>query len=261
MERQSMQAVILAGGLGTRIAEETDSRPKPLVEIGGLPILVHIMNIYSAYGINDFIICAGYKSYLIKEFFANYLVHTSDCTFALATGEVEVHRTRAKPWKVTVVDTGLNSMTGGRLKYVAEYIKSETFCFTYGDGLANINIQNLIEFHRSHGGLATVTAVTPPGRFGVVELSKESTRVVSFSEKRSSEVGSINGGFFVLDKRCLEYIDGEDTVWEEKPLRDLAKFGQLYAYKHDGFWQPMDTVREKRYLEELWNSGDAPWLM
>lgn len=253
-----MKAIILAGGLGTRLSEETALRPKPMVEIGGKPILWHIMKLYSSHGINDFIICCGYKGYVIKEYFANYFLHTSDVTFDLTNNELMVHEKRAEPWKVTLVDTGDNSMTGGRLARVAKYIKNESeFCFTYGDGVGDIDITATIAFHRSHGKKATLTATYPPGRFGALAIREK--QVLSFKEKPKGDGGMINGGFFVLSPEVLNYIDGDDSVWEQYPLNQLASEGQLMAYEHEGFWQPMDTLRDKIHLEELWQSNNAPW--
>lgn len=253
-----MKAVILAGGLGSRISEETNLKPKPMVEIGGKPILWHIMKIYSAHGVTDFIICCGYKGYVIKEYFANYFLHMSDVTFDMAHNTMEVHQKHAEPWRVTLVDTGENSMTGGRLKRVADYVKDEpAFCFTYGDGVADIDITSSIELHRSHGRLATVTAVQPPGRYGA--LRQTGQRVEGFTEKPRGDGGLISGGFFVLSPRCIDRIAGDATSWEAEPLSGLAADGELMAYEHTGFWQPMDTLREKNLLEELWSSGRAPW--
>lgn len=253
-----MKAVILAGGLGTRISEETHLKPKPMIEIGGKPILWHIMKIYSAHGVNDFVICCGYRGYVIKEYFANYFLHNSDVTFCMASNTMEVHRRHAEPWRVTVVDTGEHTMTGGRLKRVAEYIESEdAFCFTYGDGLSDVNIADSIRFHREHGKLATVTAVQPPGRYGALQLSGQV--VEGFMEKPRGDGGLINGGFFVLSPKCIDRIAGDMTGWEYEPLVDLAQDGELMAYVHDGFWQPMDTLRDKNQLEALWASGKAPW--
>ena len=253
-----MKAVILAGGLGTRISEETHLKPKPMIEIGGKPLLWHIMKNYSSHGINDFIICCGYKGYLIKEYFANYFLHMSDVTFDMLNNKMIVHQQHADPWKVTLVDTGENTMTGGRLKRIVEYIKKDnSFCFTYGDGLANVNITASIEFHHSHGKLATVTAVQPPGRFGALTIEKN--RVNGFTEKPPGESGLINGGFFVLSPECLSRIESDDTSWELEPLTGLALDGELMAFKHDGFWQPMDTLREKILLEKLWLANKAPW--
>lgn len=253
-----MKCVILAGGLGTRLSEETVRIPKPMVEIGGFPMLWHIMKIYSAHNINDFIICLGYRGYVIKEYFANYYLHSSDVSFDLRSGEMEVHRTASEPWRVTLVDTGQHSMTGGRLARVMPFLKDdEAFCLTYGDGVGDVDISALIDFHRGHGKLATVTAVPPPRRFGQLRL--DGSRVSDFSEKPIGEGGLINGGFFVLSPDVGRYLDGDQTVWEQKPLRQLAENDELCAYEHRGFWQPMDTVRERQELEELWLAGDAPW--
>jgi glucose-1-phosphate cytidylyltransferase len=253
-----MKAVILAGGLGTRISEETHLKPKPMIEIGGKPILWHILKLYSTYGVNDFVICCGYKGYLIKEYFANYFLHMSDVTFDMSTNTMEVHEQKAEPWRVTLVDTGENTMTGGRLKRVASYVdKEEAFCFTYGDGLADVDIAGGIAFHRAHGKLATVTAVQPPGRYGALALDGE--RVNGFTEKPRGDGGRINGGFFVLSPKVLAQIEGDQTSWEQGPLERLAAGGELMAFEHDGFWQPMDTLREKNHLEDLWRSGAAPW--
>lgn len=253
-----MKAVILAGGIGTRIAEETHLKPKPMVEIGGKPILWHILKIYSAHGIHDFIICLGYKGYLIKEYFANYFLHTSDVTFDMRNNKMQVHHNEAEPWHVTLVDTGENTMTGGRLKQVASYLDADdNFCFTYGDGVADIDIRKLVAFHKKQETLATVTAVQPPGRFGA--LSLDGTRISSFREKQNENAGWVSGGFFVLSPKVMDMIDGDQTIWEQAPLQNLAAKGQLAAYLHRGFWQPMDTLRDKQMLEELWNSGQAPW--
>lgn len=253
-----MKAVILAGGLGTRISEETHLRPKPMIEIGGMPILWHIMKIYSHYGINDFIICCGYKGYMIKEYFANYFLHMSDITFDLASNSMEVHRRTAEPWKVTLVDTGTDTMTGGRLKRVADHIDDDQpFCFTYGDGVADVNIHKELAFHRAHGKQATIMATYPPGRFGALDIQKG--QVHSFKEKPRGDGSLINGGFFILSKPALALIEGDHTVWEGKPLETLADQGELMAYPHEGFWQPMDTLRDKVLLEDLWSSGKAPW--
>lgn len=252
-----MKAVILAGGLGTRLAEETDIRPKPMVSIGGRPILWHIMKIYSHYGINDFVVCLGYKGYYIKEYFANYFLHMSDVTFDMSTNSVEVHRAKAEPWRVTLVDTGDDTMTGGRLKRVATYLDDEPFCFTYGDGVADLDITALIAFHRKQQCLATLTAVRPPGRFGVVNLREE--RVTGFREKPEGIDSWINGGFFVLSPEVINYIVDDQTVWEREPLEQLAREGQLAAFSHNGFWQPMDTLRDKLYLQKLWDQGEPPW--
>ena len=255
-----MKAVILAGGLGTRISEETHVKPKPMVEIGGRPILWHIMKMYSAHGVNDFIICCGYKGYVIKEYFANYFLHMSDVTFDMAKNQMEVHQRHAEPWRVTLVDTGDDTMTGGRLKRVASYVKEEeAFCFTYGDGVADVDISALIAFHRKHGKLATVTAVQPPGRYGALKM--EDDLVAGFTEKPRGDGGLINGGFFVLSPKVLPLIEADHISWEMEPLESLAKGGDLMAFKHAGFWQPMDTLREKRMLESLWETGKAPWRM
>ena len=252
-----MKAVILAGGLGTRLSEETSLRPKPMVEIGGKPVLWHVMKVYSAHGINDFVICLGYKGYLIKEYFSNYFLHTSDVTVDLRNNSIDIHRTAAEPWKVTLVDTGQETMTGGRLKRVAQYVQDEDFCFTYGDGVGDIDITRLVSFHRAHGGLATLTATQPPGRFGALVFDGD--RVTNFQEKPEGDGGWINGGFFVLSPRVLDYIDGDSTVWEREPVQRLADEGNLTAYRHPGFWQPMDTLRDKNHLEDLWAKGNAPW--
>jgi len=251
------KAVILAGGLGSRISEESELRPKPMIEIGGKPILWHIMKIYSEHGITDFVVCAGYKSFVIKEFFANYYIHMADFTFDLAENSITVHRAAAEPWRVTVVDTGLDTMTGGRIKRVAPYLGDEVFCATYGDGVADVDIRALVAFHRAHGRAATVTAVRPPGRFGALEL--DGGAVTGFVEKPAGDGGWINGGFFVFSPAVLDYIEGDATVLEEGPLRRLASAGELMAFHHDGFWQPMDTLRDKRQLEALWERGAAPW--
>jgi glucose-1-phosphate cytidylyltransferase len=253
-----MKAVILAGGLGTRISEETHIKPKPMIEIGGKPILWHILKLYSAHGINEFIICCGYKGYIIKEYFANYFLHMSDVTFDMQKNEMQVHQRNAEPWKVTLVDTGEDTLTGGRLKRVESYIKDEeAFCFTYGDGVADVDISALVKFHQSHGKIATVTAVQPPGRYGA--LSLENQLVKGFSEKPKGDGGKINGGFFVLSPDCLKYIDNDQSSWEGAPLMQIASENQLMAFEHEGFWQPMDTLREKNLLESLWESGKAPW--
>ncbi len=253
-----MKAVILAGGLGTRIGEETAVRPKPMVEIGGMPILWHIMKIYAAAGITEFVICLGYKGYVIKEFFANYFLHTSDVTVDLAKNSVEVHHSRSEPWRITLVETGVDVMTGGRLGAIRPYLaEGEPFCFTYGDGVADISITDLIAFHRSHGKRATITSVAPPGRFGVLEF--EGDLVSNFREKPAGDGAQINGGFFVADPSVLDLVTGPDTIWEREPLEALAASRQLAAYRHDGFWQPMDTLRDKLLLEDLWKSGRAPW--
>jgi glucose-1-phosphate cytidylyltransferase len=255
-----LKAVILAGGLGTRISEETHLKPKPMVEVGGKPILWHVMKIYSAHGINDFIICCGYKGYLIKEYFANYFLHMSDVTFDMEHNSMQVHHRKAEPWRVTLVDTGEQTLTGGRLKRVGSYLTGEeSFCFTYGDGVGSVDITRLTQFHRSHGRLATVTAVQPPGRYGALEM--EGSLVRGFIEKPRGDGGWINGGFFVLAPKCLDYIAGDAMAWEDDPLSGLARSGQLMAYEHRGFWQPMDTLRDKNQLEHLWASGTAPWKL
>jgi glucose-1-phosphate cytidylyltransferase len=253
-----LKAVILAGGLGTRIAEESDSKPKPMVEVGGRPLLWHIMKGYAHHGIKDFVICLGYKGYVIKEFFFNYYRHMSDLKIDLGKGGHEVLNSQSEDWTVSLVDTGADTMTGGRLKRIASYVANDTFCLTYGDGLADIDITREIAFHRTHGKLATVAAVQPPGRFGVLRLD-ETSAVTSFEEKPRDEVGWINGGFFVLEPKALDYIEGDATSWEQAPLRDLAHDGQLAAFDHSGFWQACDTLRDKRELERLWDSGKAPW--
>ena len=255
----SMKSVILAGGYGTRLSEETGVRPKPMVEIGGRPILWHIMKIYSAHGINDFIICCGYKGHVIKEYFANYFLHMSDVTFDLRNNKMEVHQNGAEPWRVTVVDTGDGTMTGGRLKRVKDYIGYETFCMSYGDGVSNVDIKRLINFHREQKTLATLTAVQPPGRFGTFTLAQEQTKISRFREKPREEGAWINGGFFVLEPEVMDYITGDSTVWEQEPLQELAQDGLLAAYRHHGFWQNMDTLRDKNVLEQLWQSGEPPW--
>ena len=253
-----MKAVILAGGLGTRISEETSFKPKPMIEIGGKPILWHIMKIYSQHGINEFIICCGYKGYVIKEYFANYFLHQSDITFDMTNNEMKIHQERSEPWKVTLIDTGENTMTGGRLKRVKEYLDNdEPFCLTYGDGVADINISQLIKFHNTHGKLATLTSVFPQARFGSIEIEKD--KVKRFVEKPRGDGALINGGFFVLNTKIFNEIDGDNTIWEQEPLSNLANKGELMAFKHDGFWQPMDTLRDKIFLEELWGSNKAPW--
>ncbi|MCD6489606.1 MAG: glucose-1-phosphate cytidylyltransferase [Thermodesulfobacterium sp.] len=253
-----MKVVILAGGFGTRLSEETHLKPKPMVEIGGKPILWHIMKIYSAYGFNEFIICLGYKGYMIKEFFANYFLYMADVTIDLTNNNIEVHNAKAEPWKVTLVDTGLYTQTGGRIKRIQPYIGNETFMLTYGDGVADVNVKELLEFHERHGKYATVTAVQPPGRFGGLILNG-GEKVLAFKEKPKGDGAWINGGFFVLEPEIFDYIEGDDTPWEREPLEALAKEGQLMAYKHRRFWQCMDTLRDKNYLEKLWNSGKAPW--
>lgn len=252
-----MKAVILAGGYGTRISEETHLKPKPMIEIGGKPILWHIMKIYSTYGINDFIVCLGYKGYLVKEYFANYYLHQSNVTFDMEDNSMKVHQNTAEPWKVTLVDTGEKTMTGGRLKRISRYLDERDFCFTYGDGVANVDISKLIKFHNEQGTLATVTTVQPPGRFGSIDLNGH--KIQKFEEKPQGNGSWISGGFFVLSPRVLNYIDGDGCVWERESLQQLAKEGQLSAFIHEGFWQPMDTLRDKVRLEELWNADQAPW--
>ncbi|VVN69258.1 Glucose-1-phosphate cytidylyltransferase [Pseudomonas fluorescens] len=253
-----MKAVILAGGLGTRLSEETSTRPKPMVEIGGKPILWHIMKMYSAHGINDFIICCGYKGYVIKEYFANYFLHMSDVTFNMRDNTMQVHDKRAEAWSVTLVDTGDDSMTGGRLRRVADYVKDEeSFCFTYGDGVGDIDISASIAFHKQHGKAATLTATYPPGRFGALDIRQG--QVLNFKEKPKGDGAMINGGFFVLNPEVLDYITDDSSVWEQEPLMNLAAENRLMAFEHQGFWQPMDTLRDKHHLEDLWTSGKAPW--
>ena len=253
-----MKAVILAGGLGTRISEETHLKPKPMIEIGGRPMLWHIMKIFSAHGVRDFVICCGYKGYVIKEYFANYFLHMSDVTFDMEHNQMEVHQHKADPWRVTLIDTGEETLTGGRLKRVADYVKNEeAFCFTYGDGLADVDITREIEFHRQHGKLATIVAVQPPGRYGALQMNGD--LVAEFTEKPRYDGNLINGGFFVLSPKCLDLIDGDQSSWESEPLVQLATSNQLMAFAHNGFWQPMDTLREKNLLEDLWASGKAPW--
>jgi len=252
-----MKAVILAGGYGTRIAEETHLKPKPMVEIGGKPVLWHIMKIYSAYGINDFVICCGYKGYVIKEYFANYALHVSDVTFDMRANRMDVHQSSAEPWSVTLIDTGYATGTGGRLRRVREYVGSDDFCFTYGDGVSDVDIAKLVAFHKSKRTIATVTATQPPGRFGV--LTMNDAKITSFEEKPQGDGGWVNGGYFVLSPKAIDYIDGDDTVWEREPMERLAKDGNLSAYVHRGFWQPLDTLRDKNLLNELWDSGTAPW--
>lgn len=253
-----MKAVILAGGLGTRIAEETVVRPKPMIEVGGFPVIWHILKIYSHFGINDFIVCLGYKGYIIKEYFSNYFLHTSDVTFDLQKNQMEVHERHAEPWRVTLVDTGETTMTGGRVRRVRSHLADEEiFCLTYGDGLSNVNVQSLIAFHREQGTLATLTAAQPPGRFGALDL--DGRRVKSFQEKPPGDGAWINGGFLVMSPRAIDLIEGDDSVLEREVLESLARSGQLSAYQHRGFWQPMDTMRDKTYLEDLWSSGKAPW--
>ena len=252
-----MKVVILAGGTGTRLAEETAVRPKPMVEIGDRPILWHIMKIYSSHGLHDFVICLGYRGYMIKEYFANYYLHTSDVTFDIAGNRIEVHESAAEPWRVTLIDTGANTMTGGRLQRVLPYVGDDDFCFTYGDGVADVDVGRLVDFHREQGTIATVTAVQPVGRFGSMRIDE--TRVTEFSEKPAGDGAWINGGFFVVSPRVESYLEGDETVWEEEPLRRLAAEGQLSSFRHTGFWQPMDTLREKHRLADLWECGEAPW--
>jgi glucose-1-phosphate cytidylyltransferase len=253
-----MKAVILAGGLGTRLSEETSARPKPMVEVGGKPMLWHIMKMYSHHGINDFVICCGYRGYVIKEYFANYYLHTSDVTYDMRTNSVEVHEQRAEPWRVTLVDTGESTMTGGRLRRVAEFVKDEElFCFTYGDGVSDVDISETIAFHRNHKKLATLTAIYPPGRFGVLDI--DDGLVKSFNEKPKGDGAMINGGFFVLSPRAIQYISSDTTIWEQEPLNALSREGQLMAYEYQGFWHSMDTLRDKLHLEDLWTNGSAPW--
>ncbi len=252
-----MKVVLLAGGLGTRISEESHLKPKPMIEIGGRPILWHIMKIYSKYGLNDFVICCGYKSYVIKEYFANYFLHLSDVTFDLKNNKMEVHHNDSEPWKVTLVDTGEDTMTGGRIKRVRKYLGEEDFCLTYGDGLADIDLPKLLEFHKAHGGLATLTAAQPPGRFGALGLN--GNLIESFKEKPMGDGNWINGGFFVLNPKVIDLISDDTTVWEKEPLEKLAEAKQLHAFKHSGFWQPMDTLRDKNHLEDLWQKNKAPW--
>lgn len=253
-----MKVVILAGGYGTRISEESHLKPKPMIEIGGKPILWHIMKIFSHYGLHDFVICLGYKGYVIKEYFSNYFLHMSDVTYCMRENRMEVHQKYAEPWKITLVDTGETTMTGGRLKRIRQFIDNETFCFTYGDGLADINIQTLIDFHKKNGKKATLTAIQPPGRFGALHLD-ERNNVNVFKEKPIGDGGWVNGGFFILDPEVFEYIDDDTTIWEESPLQKLASEQELLAYQHPGFWQAMDTLRDKNYLEELWKKQNAPW--
>jgi glucose-1-phosphate cytidylyltransferase len=252
-----VKVVILAGGIGSRISEESHLKPKPMIEIGGKPILWHIMKIYSSFGLNEFVICCGYKGYVIKEYFANYFLHNSDVTFDMSKNEMVVHQNKAEAWKVTLVDTGDQTMTGGRIKRIKDYVGAEDFCMTYGDGVANVNIRELLAFHKSQKGLATLTATKPPGRFGA--LSVDGGRIKSFLEKPQGDGNWINGGFFVLSPKIFDYIKGDETIWEREPLENLAHNGQLSAFCHDGFWQPMDTLRDKNLLEELWVSGQAPW--
>lgn len=252
-----MKCIILAGGLGTRLSEETTTKPKPMVEIGGRPLLWHIMKMYSSHGINEFVICAGYKGYVIKEYFANYYLHMSNITFDMTTNEMQVHENKAESWKVTIVDTGDDTMTGGRLLRVKNYVGDETFCFTYGDGVSNVNISKVIEFHKKKRKWATVTAVQPPGRFGALKM--DDTTITSFEEKPQGDGGYINGGFFVLEPKVFDLVDGDSDIWERKPMERLAECRQIEAYTHNGFWHPMDTLRDKNYLDELWQSDKAPW--
>ena len=252
-----MKCVIIAGGYGTRISEETDLKPKPMIEIGGMPILWHIMKIYSAHNINDFIICCGYKGYMIKEYFANYFLHMSDVTIDVKNNKMEVHKKSAEPWKITLVDTGLETMTGGRIKKIKNYVKNETFCFTYGDGLSNVNLTDLINFHHRKKTLATVTAIQPAGKYGALGVEKD--KVSNFAEKPAGDGNWINGGYFVLESGVFDYIQDDSTIWEREPLEKLSKKSQLSAYKHRGFWYSVDTLRDKKHVESLWNSGKAPW--
>ncbi|MGV6806948.1 MAG: glucose-1-phosphate cytidylyltransferase [bacterium] len=254
-----MKAVILAGGYGTRISEESSIKPKPMVEIGGMPILWHIMKIYSSHGINDFVVCCGYKSHVIKNYFFNYHLNCSDVTFDLSNNGMEIHSHESEPWKVTLVETGEGTMTGGRLQRVSPYLDDEAFCFTYGDGVSDVNISELVNFHKSQGNLATLTAVQPPGRFGAFQLGSQSNKVPSFQEKPDGDGAWVNSGFFVLEPGVLDYIEGDSTVWEKGPLENLAEQGELNAFRHHGFWQPMDTLRDKHVLDDLWSGGNAPW--
>jgi glucose-1-phosphate cytidylyltransferase len=252
-----MKAVILAGGFGTRISEETDVKPKPMIEIGGMPLLWHIMKSYSSYGINEFVICCGYKGYVVKEYFANYFLHMSDVTFDMKNNKMEVNQKFAESWKVTLVDTGLNTMTGGRLKKIQKYLDNETFCFTYGDGLADIDLKKLINFHKKNNSFATLTAVQPPGKYGALNLKKN--KVTKFEEKPAGDGSWINGGFFVLEPEIFNYLKNDSTVWEKEPLEKMAKQNKVTAYKHSGFWQALDTLRDKNHLQSLWDSNKAPW--
>lgn len=252
-----MKVVILAGGIGSRLSEETVVKPKPMVEIGGRPIIWHIMKIYSSYGLDDFVICTGYKGYVLKEFFANYFLHSADVTFDICKGTVDILNSKSEPWKVTLIDTGENTMTGGRLKRIAQHLNGASFCMTYGDGLSNVNIEKLLQFHQSHGKLCTVTAARPAARFGALGLDGD--QVTHFKEKPIGDGGYINGGFFVLSPKCLDYIADDTSVWEDEPMSQLAKLGEMKAFVHDDFWQPMDTVRDRKQLESLWQSGKAPW--
>ncbi len=255
-----MKLVILAGGLGTRLSEETDIRPKPMVEIGGKPILWHIMNIYSYYGVNEFVVCLGYKGYLVKEYFANYFLHQSDVTIDLSNNQMKIHNTATENWKITLVDTGQDTLTGGRIKRIQKYVNDETFCLTYGDGVGNVEIDKLVAFHKKNGKLCTVTSVQPTGRFGVLNINDDE-RVESFFEKRQEDSGWINAGFFVCEPKIFDYIKGDSTIWERDPLEGLASDGQLMAFKHKGFWKPMDTLKDKQDLNELWSSGTAAWKL
>ena len=254
-----MKAVILAGGLGTRLSEETSIKPKPMVEVGGQPILWHILKIYSSHGVNDFVICCGYKGYMIKEYFANYFLRMSDVTFDMRFNQMNIHSGKAEPWRVTLVDTGEDTLTGGRLKRVREHIGNETFCFTYGDGVSDVNITKLIEFHHQQGTLATLTAVQPPGRFGAIALGQEQTKINRFHEKPDGDGAYINGGYFVLEPTVIDYIADDFTTWEQEPLQKLADLGQVSAFRHHGFWQPMDTLKDRNDLEHYWQTGTAPW--
>lgn len=255
-----MKVVLLAGGFGTRLSEETDVRPKPMVEIGGRPMLWHIMNIYSSYGFNEFVVCCGYKGNIIKDYFINYSKHMCDVTVDLRNGELDIHKTYCEPWRITLVDTGLNTMTGGRIKRIKDYIGDEPFLLTYGDGVADVDVEELVKFHNSHNGLVTLTSVQPSGRFGALGLSNNSNRIESFVEKPSGDGRWINGGFFVCEPEVFDYIDGDSTTWEKEPLESLAQEGNLYSYRHNGFWKAMDTLRDKNELEALWSRGDAPWM-
>lgn len=259
IKKQPKKVVILAGGLGTRLSEETTVKPKPMAEIGGKPILWHIMKIFSHYGFNEFVICCGYKGHVIKEYFANYALYNSDVSFDFAKGSMEIHRNNAENWKVTLVDTGADSLTGGRIKRIKDYVEDQTFLLTYGDGVSDIDIKKLVKFHKAHGKLATVTAVLPPGRFGAFSMKKGQTRIDSFREKDDKDVAWINGGFFVLEPGIFDYIEGDLTTWEQEPMKKLAKDKHLFAYKHKGFWHPMDTLRDKHGLEKMWDKGEAPW--
>jgi glucose-1-phosphate cytidylyltransferase len=256
-----MKAVILAGGLGTRISEETTVRPKPMVEIGGMPILWHIMKIFSYHGVNDFIVCCGYKGHMIKEFFSSYVLRSSNVTYDLANNSMELHDNVTEPWKVTLIDTGPDTLTGGRLRRVKDYIGNETFCFTYGDGVSDIDITKLIDFHKENATLATLTAVQPPGRFGAISLQTDQTKISHFREKPDGDGAWINGGYFVLEPEAIDFIEGDSTTWENEPMQELARQGQLNAYKHTGFWQSMDTLRDKNMLEELWLEDSPPWKL